>query len=146
MLARNEFAGLIPHTGTMCLLDRVVEWDETQIVMETDSHRSLENPLRANDRLRALHLSEYGAQCMAVHGGLRAQARSGRAQPGMLVSLRAVNLHIDFIDQLAGPLRITAQCDHADATSLQYTFRITHADRLLAEGRAAVVLKSGPTG
>jgi predicted hotdog family 3-hydroxylacyl-ACP dehydratase len=124
----------------MCLIDRVVSWDEQAIVAESESHRAADNPLRSQGRLRSLHLAEYGAQAMAIHGALLAQSRGGVARPGMLVSLRNVELEIDYVDQLAGNLLITAHCDHADTASLQYTFKIEHAGALLAEGRAAVVL------
>jgi predicted hotdog family 3-hydroxylacyl-ACP dehydratase len=125
----------------MCLLERVLEWDMDSIRLATDTHRSTDNPLRREDRLRAIHLCEYGAQAMAVHGALQAQAGGGAAAPGMLVSLRSVNLACDYVDQLPGSLLVEAQCLQATAASLQYTFRVSHAGELLAAGRAAVVLK-----
>jgi predicted exporter/predicted hotdog family 3-hydroxylacyl-ACP dehydratase len=131
---------LVPHQGSMCLLERVVEWDDQHVVLETATHRSPTNPLRMNGRLRALHLCEYGAQAMAVHGGLRSTVSGVRAKPGMLVSLRDVKFTRDYIDDLAGDLRVEATCLQANAASLQYRFRVTHREELLAEGRAAVVL------
>jgi predicted hotdog family 3-hydroxylacyl-ACP dehydratase len=150
-LLANEFVvqttpgltSLIPHQGAMCLLERVVDWDARRITLEATTHRSLSNPLRRNDRLRAIHLCEYGAQAMAVHGALKSRAAGGKPAPGMLVSLRSVTLTCDYIDALPGPLAVEAECLQASSTSLQYAFRITHAGELLAEGRAAVVL-SGP--
>lgn len=130
-------SSLIPHHGSMCLLDRIVEWDERRVVLETDTHRSPANPLRVADKLRAVHLCEYGAQAMAVHGALRAGAT---AEPGMLVALRSVELTRDWIHDLPSSLRVEAVRLHADASSLQYSFRVTHRDQLLAEGRAAVML------
>jgi hypothetical protein len=58
----------------------------------------------------------------------------------MLVSLRNVKLHVDYIEDLAGDLVIEAECLQAMAESLQYTFRVSHRDAVLAEGRAMVVL------
>ncbi|HEY4367904.1 MAG TPA: hypothetical protein VGN07_11785 [Steroidobacteraceae bacterium] len=134
-------ASLIPHQGTMCLLERVLDWDTSSIRLATTTHQSTNNPLRSGNRLRAIHLCEYGAQAMAVHGALQAQADGGAAAPGMLVSLRSVNFACDYVDHLTGSLMIEAQCLQATAASLQYTFRVSHAGELLAEGRAAVVLK-----
>ncbi len=134
-------SSLIPHHGAMCLLDRIVEWDERRVVLETDTHRSPSNPLRAADKLRAVHLCEYGAQAMAVHGALRAGTK---AEPGMLVALRSVELTRDWIHDLPSSLRVEAVRLHADASSLQYSFRITHREELLAEGRAAVMLTQAP--
>jgi predicted hotdog family 3-hydroxylacyl-ACP dehydratase len=133
-------AALIPHHGSMCLLERVVEWDDQRVVLETASHRSPANPLRANGRLRAVALCEYGAQAMAVHGGLRSTASGVRAKPGMLVSLRSVMFRRDYVDDLPGMLQVEAVCLQADAASLQYRFKITHGEDVIAEGRAAVML------
>jgi predicted exporter/predicted hotdog family 3-hydroxylacyl-ACP dehydratase len=134
-------AELIPHEGSMCLLERVVEWDDRHVVLETASHRSPTNPLRVNERLRAVNLCEYGAQAMAVHGGLRGTVSGVQPKPGMLVSLRSVQFGRDYVEDLPGDLRVEAECLQADAASLQYRFRITHGEEVIAEGRAAVVLR-----
>ncbi len=142
MLDRDAIAALIPHQGAMCLLDRVIEWDKDHIVLATATHRSPSNPLRLDGRLRAIHLCEYGAQAMAVHGGLSAQAEGRRAQPGFLVSLRDVRFHIDFIDQLEGNLRVTARRLLDTGTSWQYSFTVAHDLAALVTGRAAVVARN----
>ena len=143
--AQQPISGLIPHHGSMCLLERIIEWDDERIVLESDSHRSPSNPLREKDRVRAVHLCEYGAQAMAVHGALRSNAADAKAMPGMLVSLRSVSFSRDYIDDLPGPLRVEAHCLQASAASLQYSFRVTHEGELLAEGRAAVMLRREKT-
>lgn len=125
----------------MCLLERVLEWDAERIVLATATHRSKDNPLRSGGRLRALHLCEYGAQAMAVHGGLVAQAAGSRAQPGMLVSLREVHFHRDYLDDLSGELEIEARRLIESAGSWQYAFAARHGADLLAEGRAAVMVR-----
>ena len=142
MLDRDAIAALIPHRGTMCLLERVIEWDKDRIVLTTATHRSPSNPLRLEGRLRAIHLCEYGAQAMAVHGGLCAQAEGRTAKPGFLVSLRDVRLHLDFIDQLDGDLQVTAQRLIETSGSWQYAFTIEHSATTLATGRAAVVARA----
>ena len=131
---------LIPHQYEMCMLERVLAWDENAIRLATDTHRSPSHPLRHEGRLRSMHLCEYGAQAMAVHGALKAKANGGAADPGMLVSLRAVSFSRDYIEDLPGELIVEAHCLQASATTLQYQFRVTHAGELLAEGRAAVML------
>ena len=138
-MAREDIAALIPHQGDMCLWEHIVEWDEARIVLATNSHRSPDNPLRTNGKLRAVHLCEYGAQAMAVHGALKAAPE--RAPPGMLVSLRSVTFARDYVDDLSEALRVEAICLQAGDASQQYSFKITHADEVIAEGRAAVLLK-----
>lgn len=137
-MAHADIAALIPHQGGMCLLEDVIEWNDTHIVLTTGSHRSADNPLRVDGKLRAVHLCEYGAQAMAVHGALKAAPE--RAPPGMLVSLRSVTFAREYIHDLGGALLVEAVCLQATESSQQYSFRITHDDQLIAEGRAAVLL------
>jgi predicted hotdog family 3-hydroxylacyl-ACP dehydratase len=136
---RAEIEALIPHAGSMCLLERVLSFDEHGLHAQTDSHRDPYNPLRREGALSALHLCEYGAQAMAVHGGLLA-AREGRAAPpGLLVSLRAVELFRERIDDLDDPLDVFAE-DVADSgAGWQCGFRIEHRGQVIASGRAAVL-------
>ena len=140
MIGRDAILALVPHAGAMCLWDEVAAWDAARIELRAGNHRDPAHPLRSDGRLRALHLCEYGAQAMAVHGGLRARERSGAARPGLLVALRGVVLHVDRIDDLPGALEGVAEQLAESPASQQYAFRISHAGHLLAEGRAAVVL------
>ena len=139
MSERIVIADLVPHQGAMCLWREVVSHDASSVRLRTDSHRDPSNPLRSDGCLRALHLCEYGAQAMAVHGGLRARAAGGRAVPGLLVALRGVHVHRARIDDLAGALEGEAELLVDGEGGWQYAFRITHAGELLAEGRAAVM-------
>ncbi len=141
MIVRTEIETLIPHKGSMCLWDEVLEWDATSIRLRAFNHIDVSHPLRSQDRLRAVHLCEYGAQAMAVHGGLRASKNGSAPRPGMLVALRGVELHVARIDDLAGAIECEAQVLVEGEASQQYAFRITHGQSLLAEGRAAVMLK-----
>src|SRR5690606_17410929 len=142
--AGGDIAALVPHQGAMCLWDEVVDHDVAGIRLRAHTHRDPAHPLRSDGRLRAVHLCEYGAQAMAVHGGLRGRASGQPVRPGMLVALRGVSLHVDRIDDLPGPLEGEAELLVEGGDSQQYRFAIRHGDVLLAEGRAAVVL--GPPG
>ncbi len=139
-LPKSDWSALIPHQGAMCLLDTIADWNETHIHASSDSHRRIDNPLRSDGILRALHLCEYGAQAMAVHGGLLARAAGTTAAPGFLVSLRAVELHVARVDDLAGMLDVYAERLLGGEGSWQYAFRIEHVGALLASGRAAVIV------
>ena len=142
MLSREQIEALIPHKGGMCLWDEVLAWDASSIRLRARNHADPGHPLRSHGQLRAVHLCEYGAQAMAVHGGLRAQQEGGEARPGFLVALRGVQLHVARIDQLPDALECEAEVLVEGEGSQQYTFRIHHAGTLLAEGRAAVVLQA----
>ena len=139
-LPKSDWAHLIPHAGAMCLLDDVAAWDATTIHARSAWHLRVDNPLRSDGRLRALHLCEYGAQAMAVHGGLLARAAGGTAMPGYLVSLRDVDLRVARVDDLDGLLDVHAQRLLGGDGSWQYAFRVEHAGTTLASGRAAVIV------
>ena len=144
MLPKSDWAHLIPHAGAMCLLDDVAAWDATTIHARSASHLRLDNPLRSDGRLRALHLCEYGAQAMAVHGGLLARAAGSAVTPGYLVALRDIELRVARIDDLDGLLDVHAQRLLGGDGSWQYAFRIEHAETLIASGRAAVIVAPRP--
>jgi len=141
MLDRSDWGPLIPHQGLMCLLDVVVSWNDTLIHARSDSHRRIDNPLRSDDMLRAVHLCEYGAQAMAVHGALCARAAGNAAAPGFLVSLRGIELTRARIDDLDQSLDVHGERLLGGETSWQYAFRIEHAGVVIASGRAAVMLR-----
>jgi predicted hotdog family 3-hydroxylacyl-ACP dehydratase len=141
-MPKSDWAHLIPHAGTMCLLDEVVDWDAESIHARSASHVLIDNPLRSDGRLRALHLCEYGAQAMAVHGGLLARSAGDVAAPGYLVSLRDVDLRVARIDDLAGTLDVHAERLLGGDGSWQYAFRVEHAGATIASGRAAVIVAS----
>jgi len=141
MLGREEILQLVPHQGGMCLWDEVVDWSAQDIVLRAYSHRDPQHPLRCDNQLRAIHLCEYGAQAMAVHGGLRGREHGGAVRPGVLVALRDVQLHVARIDDLPDALEVSSQVLVEGEGSQQYAFRIHHRGQLLAEGRAAVMLQ-----
>ena len=144
MLTKADWAHLIPHKGTMCLLDGVVAWTADTIHARSDSHRRADNPLRSDGVLRAVHLCEYGAQSMAVHGALSAREAGLPAAPGFLVSLRGVSLALARIDDLEGPLDVYGERLLGSESSWQYAFRVEHAGVEIASGRAAVMLVQEP--
>ncbi|NUO74545.1 MAG: phosphotransferase [Lysobacter sp.] len=141
MRRREDIAALIPHQGLMCLWEEVLEWDADSIALRSHGHRDPAHPLRSDGRLRAVHLCEYGAQAMAVHGGLLAQAAGEAARPGLLVALRGVELHLARIDGLPGAIEARARKLIDAGDSWQYEFALHHQGMLLASGRAAVMLR-----
>ncbi len=137
-LNREQLCALIPHAGDMCLLDSVTRWDEDTIACTAISHRDMTNPLRAEGHLPAVCAIEFGAQAMAVHGGLLA---AGAARRGFLASARNVQLHIDHLDQCGPVLTVQATRLLHNETNQMYEFSVRDGDRLVASGRAAVFLQ-----
>ncbi|MBK9955038.1 MAG: hotdog family protein [Rhodocyclaceae bacterium] len=141
MLDRRWIAAHIPHQGGMCLLDSVREWSAERIRCVSASHRRADNPLRADDRLGAACGIEYAAQAMAVHGALIA----GEGKPprqGYLASVRGVELNVDRLDDIEGPLDIEAERLAGDDENILYRFEVRADGRVLLAGRAAVILNA----
>ena len=139
MLDHAWIAAHIPHQGSMCLLDAVLEWSAATISCRAISHRDPANPLRADGRLGAANGIEYAAQAMAIHGALLA-GEDGPPRQGYLTSVRGVTLHVTRLDDLPEALTVQAERLSGDANNILYQFSLSHAGRCLLEGRAAVVL------
>src|SRR5437879_13428275 len=139
LINKAEIQALIPHSGLMCLLDSVTQWDDRSIMCMTDTHRDPANPLRRTGRLSALHAFEYGAQAAAVHGGLRARSVGATAPPGYLAALRNARLHVAHLDHITSPLQVRALRLFGDSVNCVYECRISAADRLLAKGRITII-------
>ncbi len=140
----------IPHAGTMCLLDEVLEWDAQHIRCRSSSHRSLQNPLRVHGRLGAACGIEYAAQSMAVHGVLVAAggapgatgARAGAgAAMGYLASVRGVQLFVERLDDLESDIIATATRVTSSETTVMYDFALLERERTLLRGRATIIFE-----
>ncbi len=146
LMGRDGIAELIPHSGPMCLLSGLASWDAQQIVCHADNHRDAQHPLRTRSGLLASAVIEYAAQAMALHGALVGRAAGQEVRPGYLASVRATQLNVMTLHDLppAQPdeLSIAATRQAGDERQILYAFTVHHAGRVLAEGRAAVVLNT----
>jgi len=141
-LDRDGIARRIPHSGSMCLLDRLEAWDADAIHCTTASHAQAENPLRTASGLMAPNLIEYAAQAMALHGGLLAP-EGAEPSAGFLASARNVRFAVARFDDVAGELHVHAQRLSGDVRQVLYAFAVKDAQgQALAEGRAVVVLNT----
>ena len=139
---KSEIRTLVPHSGLMCLLDSVTEWDDRSITCISNTHRDPANPLRRDGRLSALHAFEYAAQTAAVHGGLRARSAGMTAPPGYLAALRDARMHVMRLDDIASPLQICAHRLFGEAANTVYECRVSAGDVLLADGRIIIMLRT----
>ena len=103
-IKKIHFQDLIPHEGSMVLIDQVDDWDLNKISCSSRSHLLSNNPLMVNNSLSAMHLIEYGAQAMAIHRGLL----TGKSLQGFLAAVRDANFFIDNLDNVHGALHIQA--------------------------------------
>jgi predicted hotdog family 3-hydroxylacyl-ACP dehydratase len=145
ILDRDAIRLLIPHQGTMCLIDTVEHWDAQHIVCTSNQHALATNPLRSGGELSCVHGIEFAGQAMAVHGGLLAPA-STTPRIGLLLSVRQCVFNCERLDVIDSPLYIEAQKIAASEEALSYRFAIRAAGVLLLEGRANVMLQEGRVG
>lgn len=143
MMGRDELCALIPHGKGMCLLDEVVAWDDETINCRTLTHTNPNNPLATKRGLSSLQAVEYGAQAMAVHGGLLARSDGRGLQTAYLAALRQVELYVDWLNHFNKPLSVDAKRLLAGGGSMIYEFWVKADDEFLVRGRATVI---GVTG
>jgi predicted hotdog family 3-hydroxylacyl-ACP dehydratase len=126
-LHRPDFEHLIPHSGEMCLLARVVACDESFIRCEADNHGDPANPLRNARGLPASAGIEYAAQAMALHAALQ-RGGSGAIQSGAIAVLSDVRWSADFLDGVDGPVQVEATLLAGTGGGRQYSFAVGPRD------------------
>lgn len=133
MLDRAAIAARIPHTGKMCLLERVVAWDERNICCMASSHRDADNPLREANGLPVWAGIEYAAQVAAVHSALAKPQAAPRT--GVLAALRNVSASCEWLDRIDGELMLSAKLLYPDAAGGIYSFEVRSGATLLLNGQ-----------
>jgi predicted hotdog family 3-hydroxylacyl-ACP dehydratase len=141
-MTKADLCRLIPHGGTMCLLDTVEQWDQTSITCSTASHNDTANPLRRDNQLEAICGLEYAAQAMAVHVGLlEEQGRKHAIAVGYLGAVKNLTLRAGRLDDVKEDLTIQATRLVGQGSSFIYTFRVSAGRQELLDGRASIFLK-----
>jgi predicted hotdog family 3-hydroxylacyl-ACP dehydratase len=135
-------ATLVPHAGAMCLITRIVSADDRQIVCSTTTHRLPDNPLRRAGELASVHIAEYGAQVMAIHGGLLDP--DARLRGGLLAGIRDLTLGVARLDDIAADIEIHAQRLVANAGGQIYSFVASAGGNEIARGRVSVMFAGQP--
>jgi predicted hotdog family 3-hydroxylacyl-ACP dehydratase len=141
IISKTDLRLLIPHQGTMCLLDAVEQWDETSIMCTTASHRDATNPLRRDNQLEAICGLEYAAQAMAAHVGLLQQGKERRLAVGYLGAMKNLMLRAGRLDDVTGDLTVQATRLVGQADSFIYAFQVSAGRQELLGGRASIFLK-----
>ncbi len=137
-LDRSWIERSIPHSGRMCLLDEVIEWNAQHVRCRSLTHLDADHPLRAHGCLGIACGIEYAAQAMAVHGALIGSGTL-RSEVGFLAGLRDVRLGALRLDDIQGDLICEASLVAGDRSGALYDFAITSQARHLLSGRATVI-------
>ena len=124
----------------MCLLDSMLSASETDIVCSAVSHCNTDNPLRSHGRLGAAVAVEYAAQAMALHGSILNADLDVPAKGGRLINVRQLSLYCAQFDDLAAPLIVRATRLMGDVVNVIYSFDVSAEGRMIASGRAGVMM------
>ncbi len=144
LLDRAAIAARIPHAGRMCLLERVMHWDQRAIRCAALSHRDQNNPLRDAQGLPVWAAIEYAAQAAAVHGALLRAETAPRA--GVLAALRDVNAYCERLDIIDEELIFSASLLHSDVAGAIYRFEAHGGEKLLLSGQFTLMYLNGKQG
>lgn len=140
-LSKRELSQWLPHSGTMCLLDSIRNWDPITITGLARSHRDRENPLMREGELEALCGLEYAAQAMGIHAGLVRTPDAGTPFVGYLGGLKDLQLAVGRLDDIEEDLEITATRILGGNASMMYTFSVCANGKELLSGRASIFIQ-----
>ncbi|NND68491.1 MAG: hypothetical protein HKN19_12965 [Halioglobus sp.] len=139
--AREDIAQLIPHSGAMCLLERVEAYSDGEISCWAKTHTDPDNPLRNASGLPASAGVEYAAQAMALHGAL-CNAGAGKPRVGYIAVLSRVVWHRARLDDLPGELRVNARRLAVNDAGSSYAFDVSCEGESVVSGQALVALQA----
>ena len=135
-LDHQQIADCLPHSGRMCLLQKIVQADQASLTALADSHLLANNPLRINGRIASVNGIEYAAQAMAVHGALLAET----VKPGYIATVRNIEVKQSFLPENGQPLIIHVQQLMSDDNGFTYQFAIHCDEEIILSGRITVFL------
>ncbi|MET0183623.1 MAG: hypothetical protein ABW199_12135 [Caulobacterales bacterium] len=141
-LDKSAIEALIPHSGAMSLLERVVASDEQSIRCEAVSHADPANPLRHNGVLPASAGVEYAAQAVALHAAITKTRAGGAPQRGYLAVLSNAAWSAPRLDDAGLVLTVEAAQITVLASGSQYSFRLSAAGRELLTGEFILALEA----
>ncbi|BAO44046.1 hypothetical protein [Thiolapillus brandeum] len=135
---KAAICALVPHSGSMCLIDEVVSWDETRIVCRARIPAMAGSPLRSAHGLAAINGVEYAAQALALQAALSADDKAV-AKGGYLVALKDVSWNREFLDECGEVLTIEASVLMRSDAAMIGAFELKVDGDMLVRGRLTVM-------
>lgn len=138
-----EIRELVPHSGSMLLVRRVVEHSEERTVCEVDPADS-RLFFDAEARVPAWVALEWMAQCAAARGGLYARAKGEAPRGGMLLGTRRLELAVASFAP-GETVRVSVARVHAGAQMLSFAGEVrAAAGEVVAAARFNVYMIDHP--
>jgi len=146
-MKKSQICQLLPHSGTMCLIDEIVSWDKEMLVAKTMSHTELKNPLNNEGSLNSIHGVEYAAQAMALHSALIKAEEITQTETetrGYLASVKNTNILQEYLfekqDDDLIPLLIKVFVLMAGSQGFSYQFEVLKDDKVYISGKITIFL------
>ncbi len=136
-MTKSDIAALIPHGDAMCVVDRVLNWDDKTLVAETEAHLQPEHPLYETHGSSVL-LVEYAAQAAAVHAALN-HAGLGAQRPAYLGAMKNIKMHVPKLSEDLGVLTMNVTCVLSDNNGAIYELNVVAGQHHVIEGRLVLV-------
>ncbi|MEM1153042.1 MAG: hypothetical protein AAGI44_02810 [Pseudomonadota bacterium] len=139
MLDKAAIDELIPHTGSMCVLDTVQRWDQDSIVCTSNRHHSEDNPLRESAELCCEVLLEYTAQAAAVHAAL-VGAGIGSDRTALMGAVKRLHLHQRVVEPSIETLLVSANAQLQSRDGAIYQVAVHGHDTPLITARIVLLI------
>jgi len=139
LIEREELQTLIPHTGKMLLLDRIIDYDiEHSIRAEYNITKNCIFYDPVLDGVPAWAGFEFIAQAISALTGIRKREKGEKANMGFILSIPSMKMEIPFFKN--GSL-VEIRVKENDCTNLIYTFEgeVFLENRKVMEGKLMVM-------
>tara|TARA_R110002110_G_scaffold11824_4_gene56603 strand:+ start:3604 stop:4029 length:426 start_codon:yes stop_codon:yes gene_type:complete len=132
----------MPQKDGMCLIEEVLDADETSIRCRAKEHWNDTYPLRVGGQLMNASLVELGAQAAAAHASLYG---IGDHHAGMLLALHNIEIRQADGSLTDTPLEADAERVHFDETGARYRFSVRDCATEVLSGEAMLMMQAvGP--
>ena len=137
MIDRTELLKALPHGESMCLLDRVCNWDADSLKAQSTNVLT-GNPLLVNGIFYPELCIEYAAQAAAVHLRL-AQIHVFKESVAFVASVKKFEILSHLPLSEVGPLEVHVRLNIATTSACSYEFNACWNGELWTKGNLAIM-------
>ena len=132
----RDIESVVPHRGTLLLVDRVLDWDDESI--RTELRVRHDDPFGADEGMPAWVGLEYMAQTIAAWAGCRARAAGRAPRIGFLLGTRRYECAVAHF-AAGSTLQLEARCEMLGDNGLgMFACRILEAGIEIATANLSV--------
>lgn len=136
MRSPRDIESVVPHRGTLLLVDRVLDWDEESI--RTELRVRHDDPFGTDEGIPAWVGLEYMAQTIAAWAGCRARAAGRAPRIGFLLGTRRYECAVAHF-AAGSTLQVEARCEMLGDNGLgMFACRLLDGDQEIAVANVSV--------